>query len=107
MGLIACGVYSHLGRVFLLVVNQEDSLVVSLSAVNCQRRSVCTAEPLTFTERIKLMSQGIVEHDAHLAYLGIKGLRPFKCVDCRNPELVAHTRASLRRYADEAPTPAE
>ena len=34
----------------------------------------CSAEPLTFTERFKLMSQGIVENDAHLTYLGTKSL---------------------------------
>lgn len=32
----------------------------------------CTAEPLTFRERFKLMSQGIVESDAHLAYLSTR-----------------------------------
>ena len=34
----------------------------------------CCAEPLTFTERFKLMSQGIVENDAHLTYLGTKSV---------------------------------
>ncbi len=34
----------------------------------------CTAEPLTFRERFRLMSQGIVESDAHLAYLGTRSL---------------------------------
>lgn len=34
----------------------------------------CTAEPLTFRERFRLMSQGIVENDAHLAYLGTRSL---------------------------------
>jgi len=34
----------------------------------------CTAEPLTFRERFRLMSQGIVENDAHLTYLGAKSL---------------------------------
>jgi hypothetical protein len=34
----------------------------------------CTAEPLTLRERFKLMSQGIVEKDAHLAYLGARSL---------------------------------
>ena len=34
----------------------------------------CTAEPMTFTERFKLMSQGIAENDAHLTYLGTKSL---------------------------------
>ena len=33
-----------------------------------------TAEPLPFPERFRLMSQGIIEDDAHLAYLGIKSL---------------------------------
>jgi hypothetical protein len=31
----------------------------------------CTAEPLNFKECFKHVS-GVVEHDAHLAYLGIK-----------------------------------
>jgi hypothetical protein len=34
----------------------------------------CNAEPLNFTERFRLMSQGIVENDAHLAYLGARSL---------------------------------
>ena len=31
----ACGVYSHLDRVFLTVVNQRNCLVVLLIAINC------------------------------------------------------------------------
>ncbi len=34
----------------------------------------CTAEPMTFRRRFKLMSQGIVESDAYLTYLGAKSL---------------------------------
>jgi hypothetical protein len=34
----------------------------------------CTPEPLSFKERFDLMSQGIVENDAHLTYLGAKSL---------------------------------
>jgi hypothetical protein len=34
----------------------------------------CTAEPLTFRERFALLSQGIVENDAHRAYLGTRRL---------------------------------
>jgi len=34
----------------------------------------CTAEPLTFRERFRLMSQGTVENDAHLAYLATRSL---------------------------------
>jgi hypothetical protein len=34
----------------------------------------CTAEPLTFRERLRLMSQGTVENDAHLAYLAARSL---------------------------------
>jgi len=34
----------------------------------------CSAEPMTFRERFRLMSQGIVENDAHLTYLGSKSL---------------------------------
>jgi len=33
----------------------------------------CTEEPLSFKEQFRLMSRGIVEHDAHFTYLGIKG----------------------------------
>jgi hypothetical protein len=32
----------------------------------------CTAEPLPFIERFRLMSQGIAENDAHLTYLGAR-----------------------------------
>ena len=34
----------------------------------------CGVEPLSFAERFKLMSQGIVENDAHVTYLGHKSL---------------------------------
>ena len=34
----------------------------------------CTAEPPSFRERFRLMSQGIAENDAHLAYLGTRSL---------------------------------
>lgn len=34
----------------------------------------CTQEPLSFAERLKLMSQETVEHDAHLVYVGAKSL---------------------------------
>jgi hypothetical protein len=34
----------------------------------------CTTEPLTFIERFRLMTQGIVEKDAHLSYLGARNL---------------------------------
>ena len=34
----------------------------------------CTAEPMTFRERFRLMSQGLLENDAHLTYLGSKRL---------------------------------
>ncbi len=33
-----------------------------------------TAEPLTFRERFRVLSQGIVENDARLAYLGARTL---------------------------------
>ena len=36
--------------------------------------AACTSEPMTFKERFRLMSQGIIERDAHLAYLGIRSL---------------------------------
>jgi len=34
----------------------------------------CTAEPLTFRKRFRLMSQGVVENDAHLAYLSTRSI---------------------------------
>lgn len=34
----------------------------------------CTADPLTFMERFRLMSQGITENDAHLTYLGARNV---------------------------------
>jgi hypothetical protein len=34
----------------------------------------CTPEPLGFKERLALAAQGIVENNAHLAYLGIRDL---------------------------------
>ena len=34
----------------------------------------CTAEPLPFTDRMALMSQEILENNAHGDYLGIKRL---------------------------------
>ena len=34
----------------------------------------CSAEPMTFRERFRLMSQGIVENDAHLTYVASKTL---------------------------------
>ena len=34
----------------------------------------CTAEPLTFRERFGIMYQGIIENEAHLAYLGTRSI---------------------------------
>jgi hypothetical protein len=34
----------------------------------------CTAEPLPLEKRLALTSQGIVEQEAHLAYLGAKSV---------------------------------
>ena len=34
----------------------------------------CTAEPLPLEERLTLMSQGVIEHEAHLTYLGSRSL---------------------------------
>jgi hypothetical protein len=39
-----------------------------------QMLAECTAEPLPFTDRFRLMSQGMIEDDAHVAYSGIKSL---------------------------------
>ena len=34
----------------------------------------CTAKPLSLKKRLMLTSQGIIEHAAHLTYLGSKSL---------------------------------
>jgi hypothetical protein len=34
----------------------------------------CTAEPLPLEKRLTLLSQGIIEHEAHLTYLGAKSV---------------------------------
>ena len=34
----------------------------------------CTAKPLPLKKRVRLMSQGIIEHAAHLTYLSAKSL---------------------------------
>ena len=34
----------------------------------------CTAEPLPFIDRFRLMSQGLAENDAHLTYLGARNV---------------------------------
>jgi hypothetical protein len=34
----------------------------------------CTEKPLPLEKRLKLTSQGIVEHQAHLTYLGAKSI---------------------------------
>ncbi len=34
----------------------------------------CTAKPLPLKKRLKLASQGIIEHTAHLTYLSAKSL---------------------------------
>jgi hypothetical protein len=36
--------------------------------------AACTADPLPLNDRLTLMSQGIVEHEAHLTYLGAKSV---------------------------------
>ena len=38
-----------------------------------QMLAECDAEPLTFSVRFRLMTQGIAENDAHVVYLGAKG----------------------------------
>lgn len=34
----------------------------------------CTAKPLTLKKRLRLTSQGVIEHAAHLTYLSAKSL---------------------------------
>jgi hypothetical protein len=50
-------------RTYLVEVEKTSTMLVE-----------CTAEPLTFRERFTLLSQGIVENDAHLAYLGTRSV---------------------------------
>jgi hypothetical protein len=40
----------------------------------CTMLAQCGAEPMTFIERFNIMSQAIVENDAHMAYLGTRSL---------------------------------
>jgi hypothetical protein len=67
-------------------MNRDEFLEMQAHCVTAMRRyfvqvektsamlAACTAEPLTFRERFRLMSQGIVENDAHMAYLGARSL---------------------------------
>jgi hypothetical protein len=34
----------------------------------------CTAEPLPIEKRLTLLSQGIIEHEAHVTYVSSKGV---------------------------------
>jgi len=34
----------------------------------------CTAEPLPLEKRLKLLSQGIIEHEAHVTYVSAKSV---------------------------------
>jgi hypothetical protein len=36
--------------------------------------AACKAEPLPLNERLTVMAQGIIEHEAHLTYLGAKSV---------------------------------
>jgi hypothetical protein len=59
-------------------MEMHASCVIALGAYvveaekTTQMLAECTAQPLPVTERLKLMSQGIAEDDAHLIYKGIK-----------------------------------
>ena len=46
----------------------------TLSEKTTDLLSKCTAEPLSFTERLGLLSQEIIENDAHTRYVGAKSL---------------------------------
>jgi len=67
-------------------MNREEFLEMHTNCVTAMRTyfiqvektstmlAECTGEPLSFRERFRLMSQGIAENDAHLAYLGKRSL---------------------------------
>ena len=67
-------------------MNRAEFLEMHANCVNAMRTyfvqvektstmlAECAAEPLSFRERFRLMSQGIAENDAHLAYLGTRSL---------------------------------
>jgi hypothetical protein len=61
-------------------MEMHENCVTSMRAYFAQAEKMsamlaeCSATPMTFRERFRLMSQGIVENDAHLTYLGSKSL---------------------------------
>lgn len=67
-------------------MNREEFLEIHANCINAMRiyfiqiektadmLARCTGGPLTFRQRFRLMSQGIVENDAHLAYLGARSV---------------------------------
>ena len=58
--LIICGMYSHLDRVFLMIVNKGDSLVVALNAVDCYTHLPVPIEPLHDDNMIDSFSVSVV-----------------------------------------------
>ena len=65
-------------------MNREEFLEIHANCINAMRiyfiqiektadmLARCTGGPLTFRQRFRLMSQGIVENDAHSAYVGTR-----------------------------------
>jgi hypothetical protein len=65
-----------MNRTELMEIDAKSVAALGEYFVEAQRTAAmlaeCTEEPPSFKERFNLMSQGIVEHDDHLTYLGIK-----------------------------------
>ena len=69
---------SNMNHVKFLEVHAECVTAMRTYFVQVEKTSTmlaeCTAEPLSFGARFRLMSQGIAENDAHLAYMGTRRL---------------------------------
>ena len=54
-------------------VTSKQTYVVEIEK-SSKMLAECTVRPLTLKKRLKLTAQGIIEHTAHLTYLGAKSL---------------------------------
>jgi len=61
-----------------MVLHADSVMLMRSYFVEAEKLSTmlaeCTAKPLPLKQRLRLTSQGIIEHDAHLTYLGAKSL---------------------------------
>ena len=67
-----------MNRSEFLEIHEQCVIAMRAYFVEAEKMSAmladCTAEPMPFRDRFRLMSQGIVENDAHLIYLSAKSL---------------------------------